>query len=176
MNPTKTYIGALLIAAAAVAFWMLALPAYDQVVSLRDALSQREEILQNRTAIVSNIKSLDKQYTEHSAEIQRFSNIVPASKDTAELVSTIQAMASQNGLTLTGVAMGSQNGSKNKDPYQTQSMDISVTGKYLSFRSFLSNLESNLRIMDVTNLDISQTTGDSSDLNFRIKANAYYLP
>ena len=174
MNSTKTYLGAALIAVGAIMFWMLTLPAYDQVMNLRSALADRNSILDNRTAIINNIKTLTKQYADRSADIQRFSNLVPADKGTAELVSTIEAMANQSGITLTGLSLaGSQNPTQNA--YVPQPIDMSLTGTYPSFRTFLSLLETNLRIMDVISMNINQTTVNSSNLGFQIKANAYYL-
>jgi len=174
MNSTKTYLGAALIAVGTIMFWMLTLPAYDQVMNLRSALADRNSILDNRTAIINNIKTLTKQYADRSADIQRFSNLVPADKGTAELVSTIEAMANQSGITLTGLSLaGSQNPTQNA--YVPQPIDMSLTGTYPSFRTFLSLLETNLRIMDVISMNINQTTVNSSNLGFQIKANAYYL-
>ena len=174
MNPTRTYIGALLMAVAGILFWVLAMPAYDKVNNLRSAQDERGSILDNHTAIIGNLDKLNKQYSANAANIQRFANIVPATKDSAELVSTMQALASQNGLTLTGIALSAAQ-NQDTNPYNTQPIDIGLSGSYPSFRSFLNALETNLRVIDVQTIDVNPISGNVSTLSFRVKANTYYL-
>ena len=171
---SRTYIGAFLISIAILIFWVLVLPAYDQATDLRAAVADRAAILDNRSAIVSNLASFNKQYAEHASDIQRFAYIVPAVKSSPELVSTIQAIAGQNGLALTSIALAG-NQTLDNAPYNTQTIDLSLSGTYLNFRSFLGALESNIRMIDVISVDANPTTDNSLNLSFRIKANAYYL-
>lgn len=174
MNPTRNYIGALLIAVAGIMFWVLAMPAYDQINNLRAALDERSSILDSHTTILNNLNTLNKQYSENAANIQRFSNIVPTTKNSAELVSTMQALASQNGLTLTSIALSAAQ-NQDTNPYNTQPIDIGLSGSYPSFRSFLNALETNLRILDIQTIDVNPISGNVNTLSFRIKANTYYL-
>jgi len=107
-------------------------------------------------------------------DINKFSAIVPSRKSVPELVSSIQALASQNGLQLTGLSLGSD-ASRTKDSYEVQSIDLGLSGYYPSFKSFLNALESNLRVIDITTIDANPATENSPIISFRIKANAYYL-
>ena len=174
MNQTRTYIGAALIGLAGILFWLLAMPLYDNVSAEHDALSQRSGIIQNRAAIIANISALTKQYTARAADIDRFTSIVPVTKSAPELISSLQALASQNGLQLTTIALS---GDVNQDnnPYQEQSIDLGMNGTYPAFKSFLIDLEKNVRVIDIISFDANPITDNANLIGFRIKGNAYYL-
>lgn len=169
----KTYLGAGLIALAGILFWVLVMPAYNYVSALGTALEERQAVLDDRSQVVANISSLTKGYAQRASDLERFSNIVPAKKNSAEIVSTIQALATQNGLILNSMALGSAE-SKEKNPYAVLSVDLGLSGSYPAFRSFLASLEQNIRVMDVISIDASRP-GEDPTVGFRLKANAYYL-
>lgn len=174
MNLSRAYIGALLIAIAGIIFWTLLMPIYDTIMAQREAITERADIIKNRSDIIANISTLTQEYANKSANIARFSSIVPAQKSAPEIISSIQALATQNGLQLTTISLS---GGTNKDTssYQEQSIDLGLTGGYLSFKSFLMALERNIRLIDIISIDASPTSDNSSIIGFRIKGNAYYL-
>ena len=174
MNLSRTYIGACLIAIAGILFWTLLMPAYDNVMAQREAIAQRTDIIKSRTDIINNIKTLTQEYTDRSTDIARFASIVPAQKSAPELISSLQALATQNGLQLTTFALS---GGTNQDtnPYQGQSIDLGLNGNYLAFKSFLMALERNIRLIDIISINASPTSENSPIISFQIKGNAYYL-
>lgn len=174
MSTSRAYIGAFLIAAACLLFWILIMPAYDTIGAQRDALAERTSILESRNAIIANISALTQQYTAHAADIQRFASIVPAQKSAPEIISAIQALASANGLQLTSIAL-SGGAPQDLNPYQAQSIDMGLTGSYPSFKTFLEALEKNIRLIDIISIDASPATDNSPIISFRLKGNAYYL-
>ena len=175
MTPqTRSYVGASIIAAAGIIFWVFAMPLYDGVAAARSALADRKTLLDGRAAIMVNVTKLTKEYSEHADEIQRFADVVPPQKSTAELISAIQALATQNGLQLTALALGSSQ-TDTEALYQNQSLDIGLNGTYPAFKSFLTALEKNIRIIDLQSVDASPTGENSPIISFRIKGTAYYL-
>ncbi|MBX4189998.1 type 4a pilus biogenesis protein PilO [Candidatus Parcubacteria bacterium] len=174
MNPSRNYIGAVLIAAAGIIFWVFAMPAYDDIKSLKAANEERATILQNRTAIIDNISKLTQQYQERASDIQKLSYVIPSSKSPAELVSAIQDIAVKNGLQLTSLVLADQK-TDEQAAYSTQPVDMGLVGSYPAFKSFLESLEKNIRLLDVISLDANPTGDSISLIGFRIKANAYFL-
>jgi Tfp pilus assembly protein PilO len=174
MTLSRTYTGAILIAIVGILFWILLMPLYDTVLIQRTALNERNTILENRNTIIANIKALTQEYAQRSTDIERFGSIVPAQKSVPELVSSIQALATQNGLQLTGLSLNA-NTNPSKDPYYMQSIDMNLNGSYLAFKSFLLALERNIRVIDIINIDASPTSDNSPIIDFRIKGNSYYI-
>lgn len=174
MSLSRTYIGALLIALAGIIFWVLLMPAYDNVMVQREAITQRTDIIKTKSDIIANINSLTKEYADRSADITRFASMVPAVKSAPELVSSIEALATQNGLQLKTISL-SGNINPDTNPYQEQSIGLELSGGYLAFKSFLMALERNIRLIDVSSIDASPTSDNSPIISFRVKGNAYYL-
>lgn len=174
MNHSRTYIGAGLIAVAGILIWLVAVPQYDAVVAKRLALQERAEVLSDRSALITKIEGFAKKYAENAVAIERYASIVPARKSAPELVSSLQTLANSNGLQLTTLALAT-NAKETKNPYESQSVDIGLTGGYPSFKSFLTALERNIRIIDITSIDANPTSENSPIISFRIKGKAYYL-
>ncbi|MEK7645547.1 MAG: type 4a pilus biogenesis protein PilO [Patescibacteria group bacterium] len=174
MNLSRTYVGAFLVAIAGIIFWILLMPTYDNVMAQREAIAQRTDIIKTKSDIIANINALTKEYADRSVDIARFALMVPAAKSAPELVSSIEALATQNGLQLKTISL-SGNINQDTNPYQEQSISLELSGGYLAFKSFLMALERNIRLIDVSSIDASPTSDNSPIISFRIKGNAYYL-
>lgn len=175
MNLSRTYIGAFLVAIAGILFWTLLMPAYDNVMAQREAISERTDIIKARSDIIANISALTQEYAKRSTDIARFASIVPAKKSTPEIISSIQALATQNGLQLTTIALTAGSTGQNANPYQEQSIDLGLNGGYPAFKSFIMALERNIRLIDVISIDASPTVDNSPIISFHVKGNAYYI-
>ncbi|HVZ11076.1 MAG TPA: type 4a pilus biogenesis protein PilO [Candidatus Paceibacterota bacterium] len=171
----KAYLGALIVVAAAFIFWSFVMPGYDHISAAREAVSAREAELTQRTSLIDQINDWAQQYSQRSADVSRFSYIVPENKSSAELVSMLETIVRQSGLTLNGISLGNIDPNNQGAAYQTQGIDLTITGTYSAFRSFLSALEQNIRIIDITSINGAPVGAESSDIQFRLKANTYFL-
>ena len=172
----KNYIGAGLIAIAIVLFWALALPFYNGISDLDAAVKEREDLLNSRTAIITNIKNLNKEYQKRIPEIAKLSAIVPSKKSIAEVLSAINDVSAKNGVQLSSSAMmGQKTSATDTVPYNLLSLEMELSGSYPGLTNFLKSLERNLRLVDITSVDAATSFGTISTLNFNVKGNAYYL-
>jgi len=171
----KNYLGVGLVGLAIIAFWLFGMPAWDKISLLNDAIAEREDILSSRTEIFRIIEDLNSQYQQRSSDVSKISSVVPNAKGVAELVSTIETVTQQTGLQLIEITMG-ESGNQEQE-LQTVFVEIGMTGSYSSLSAFLDLMEKNLRLIDVFELSASQTSvpGQQIVLNFRVKANAYYI-
>ncbi len=171
----KNYLGVGLVGLAVIIFWIFAMPVWDRTSLLNEAIAERENILSSRKEILKNIEELNRQYQERSSDVDRISSVVPNVKSAAELVSTIEAITQQTGMQLIEITMGES--SAEQQELQTVFLDLGLIGNYQSLTAFLELAEKNIRLIDVQEISVSQTStpGAQVVLNFRIKANAYYL-
>lgn len=171
----KNYLGIGLAGLAIIAFWIFVMPAWDRVSLLNGAVAERENILSSREEVLKKIDDLSRQYRERSADVSRISSVVPNAKSSAELVSTIEAITQQTGLQLLEISTG-ESGNQQQELH-TIFVELGLIGSYPSLTAFLDLLEKNLRLIDVLELNASQTSapGQQTSLNFRVKANAYFL-
>lgn len=171
----KNYLGVSLAGLAIIIFWIFAMPIWDRTSLLNGAITERENILSLREETLRKIDELNRQYQEKASDVGRISSVVPNAKGGAELVSTVEAIAKQTGMQLVEITMG-ESGSQQQE-LQTVFLGLSLTGTYPSLTAFLDLAEKNLRLIDIQEISVSHalTPGAQVILNFRIKANAYYL-
>jgi len=174
MNSTRVYIGASLIAFACILFFGMIMPAYDGIKSRREALDQRNQLLAQQLAIVQNLNDLKTKAAQKAADIKQFNYLVPPSKDVANLVEMLQTLAIQNGLEMETLTTG-LNLNDNKTVYTIQTIDMTLNGNYPSFRSYIDNIEKNIRIIDINAIDGAPVAENSPIIQFRVKANVYFL-
>jgi len=174
MNP-KNIFGAFTLAIALFFFWPAVYGSWQETQAMRSALSERQQLLERRTIILTNA---GQEYTKYQAAIsgdtgRNFVQLVPVKKNTAELVSAMQDIAQNAGVQLAQVQIAEAKG-KDTDPYKTLSLSLEMSGSYPSLRSFLTNLEQYVRILNVGSIQVSadRTTGQ---LRYSIKADSYFL-
>lgn len=176
MTPiNKNYLGVSLVGLAIIVFWIFGMPAWNKLSLLNDAIAKRESILSAKEDVLKKIEELEKEYRERAGDVAKISSVIPGTKNTAEFVSTVEAISQQTGLQLVEITMGGSNNEQQE--LQTMSIELSLSGTYLSLRTFLDLLEKNLRLVDVFEINVGQATtpGAQTTLDFRIKTNAYYL-
>ncbi len=174
MNP-KNIFGAFTLAIALFFFWPAVYGSWQETSAMRAALSERQQLLDARTDILTNA---GEEYAKYQAAIsgdtgRNFVQLVPVKKNTAELVSAIQDIAQNSGVQLAQVQISEAKG-KDTDPYKTLSLSIEMTGSYPSLRSFLSDLELYVRILNVSSIQVSADQS-SGQLRYSIKADSYFL-
>ena len=155
-------------------FWPAVYGSWQEVSALRAAVAERQQLLDTRTATLS--KAADeykKLQSALSGNGQNFLQLVPVKKNTAELVSAVQDIAANAGVQLTQVQIADAKG-KDTDPYKTLSISLEMNGTYPALRSFLGDLESYVRILNVNSIQIS-ADASSGQLRYVVKADTYFL-
>jgi len=172
----KNLIAATLIAISGFLCWTEVLPVYDLTSGLKDLIAEKEIVLSARAEIAQKIKQLNEEYGSRYAELQRLALLLPKTKSLPEIISMVEAMFSQTGNVIGEYLMSdaSQAGSNLK----TVTLTLSSEGTYGSFINLLNIIENNIRLLDVTSLDISEnleSAGSDPRLNLQIKGNTYWL-
>ena len=153
--------------------WTLDAATYNKISVMREAIAEREATVEERQKVLTAIKNFQKEYDARSADIQRFAAILPPKKSTAEIVSALEAMAAQSGLTLTNLS--TSNPTATDAPYQELGITIDAQGSYSALTSFLQAAEQNLRIMDMQTIEASADARLSSVLNVKFLIKTYFL-
>lgn len=176
MIHNKNYIGAGLVAITIILFWVMALPLYNRVSDLDTAIKEREGLLNSRNSILANIDNLNKEYQKRITEINKLSSIVPSKKSVAEVLSAINDISSKNGMELfSSTIIGQRMSDADINPYSILSIEIALNGSYPGLTNFVRVFEKNLRLVDITSIDATAGSLNTSTLNFTVKGNAYYL-
>ncbi len=150
------------------------------VVFLQSELTKYSDILNSSTKIISQRDSLvAKKNTISDANTSRLERLLPNNIDNIRLIIEISKIAEGRSLTVKNVSVGdmakttSTNIGPDNSLYGTMSLKFTVNSSYNNFINFLQDLESNLRLLDIT--DISFTSTDSGFYDFSISLNTYWL-
>ena len=173
----KNLFGAFSVAIALFLLWPAVVTSWSEKNALQAALAEQQQILDVRTSIFDSFKKELAKYQkiQNSPEGKNFFELVPAKKNTAELVSAAQTIAENSGIQITAMQVGNSTESNKDDtrPYNKLIIVIEGLGGYPSLRAFLSNLESYVRIFNVDSLLIGLGR-DKGVISFKLQATTYF--
>ena len=150
------------------------------------ALTSAEQLISKRDKVL-------KDYNNISADdLDKLDKMLPNTVDNIRLVIDLDNIAAQHGFSLKSVTAATKSDSSGSPgPSQasafsrpgslgissptpdTVSVSFSVSAPYQQFISFMQDIESNLRIMDITHLTVS--ANDTGTYDFSVQLNTYWL-
>ena len=113
---------------------------------------------------------------ENTKKLER---LLPNNVDNVRLINEISKIAEKRNLTVKNVTVGDMSKTTtdtigpDNTSYGTLSMKFTVNSSYPHFLGFLKELESNLRLLDVTNISFVST--ESGFYDFSVSLNTYWL-
>lgn len=149
------------------------------VIPLQAELTKFQDIANSSNKIVAERESLvQKKNTITDADQTKLEKLLPSNIDNIRLIIEISDIAKKRNLLVKNISVGDIKQSTNSvgpnnSAYGTLSMSFTVNSSYSNFISFLQDLESNLRIVDITNINFAAT--DSGFYDFSVSFNTYWL-
>lgn len=181
-------------------FFMFANPFYNEISLAKMEIASYDEALNNEKTLESERDKLVAKYnTINVDDLTKIQKLLPSGVDNIRLILEIGKIASPYGMVLKDVKYNAtdatasdtsgtiiRGGGAENTPtnYGIFNLEFSTTGSYPNFISFTKDLESNLRIVDISSVSFSSDAGgtgpgaktSSSDIytyNFKIKT--YWL-
>lgn len=156
-------------------FLMFTNPLYNDVGTLRTEVASYNDALNNSKALENERDKLTLKYnTIDPDNLIKLQKLLPANVDNIRLILEIEKIASPYNMVLTDVKYNAtapstpapttaeiQAGTVAKPTtsnYGTFDLEFSTSGSYTNFISFLKDIESNLRIVDISAIDFSSDT------------------
>jgi len=172
---SRNIIGAFVVAAALFALFPFAIGKYQQVGVFREALAEREQLVQDRQAALDNFNTeLNKYRTQLTGDAaDKFAAMVPTDLSPAELVSSLDAIARESGIVLSQVSLGDERGTR-RSTTNAATITLQGEGQYTDFLAFLSAVERSVRLMDIQTLQVSGGDGDVF-LGFDVTLRTYFV-
>ncbi len=164
--------------AAFVIYVSLLSPEYGAVNALRGKLATKEDFLKKEQAVVNQVQGLLDKY-EGAPLKETISLALPRDEGTAQIVNQILSVARNANIAVNSFSLGSaplqvsaKAGAKSATPkVGTVNITINASGAYDAFKVFLQAIETNIRIMDISNLKILPR-GDSFE--YQLQVSTYY--
>lgn len=170
----KNILAAIIFSVSFFAFFVLILPQYDAIKSIREAFNSRQAILNEKTVEFNRVKELDSQVKARQSDINKIKSFLPERKQIDELVSSIQNISERSGMQMGSMTI-SDVPTFEETRYKKISIGIDLLGPYPSFVNLLKLLEQSLRLYDVYEITAASSTTFIGSVGFAIKINTYYL-
>ena len=161
----KSFIPFIVIGICIALYYVYMGPTYSTISDLQTqksgyvaALANIDQLKTHRDAILAQYNSIA------PGDIAKLEKVVPDTTNSVDVVSNINAIAAQYGMTIRQVKITqSQTVTRTavdaaaapQSPFQTSTVSFSVSGPYPQFILFLKDLESNVHLFDVNSLNIA---------------------
>jgi Tfp pilus assembly protein PilO len=149
---------AILLIAALVVYAAMIRPAYGEIVELRGALFARRALFAEQEAAINKVLSLIEQYQGAGRLQDVVSLSLPETEALSGVFGQLNAMAKANniGIEVFGVQRLPIRPSGNDliRGLGTLRLSVRAVGSYESFKGFLNNIETNIRVMDMAGFKI----------------------
>jgi Tfp pilus assembly protein PilO len=192
-------LGIVFIVGSVVIYFQLIQPSYDEMLALKSDDASRQKFLDDEKSAVDKVKGLIADYHDtKNEEIQKtVSLVLPTEPDGPGAIAQLYGLTQKNNLQLTGISISGAgvsgasavSGLKPSNlkaalqrPLGTLSLSTTLTGSYEDFKTFLSELQTNIRIFDLKSLTVAPIFKAGKDKNvqeisgytFGIAVSTYY--
>lgn len=187
----RSIISVICLLGAGAIFFMYTQPTYDSVQTANAQIAQYDEALSKASELQQLKQSLLSRYnTFDPAQIDRLQKLLPDHVDNVRLILDIDSLAGKHGMALQNVivsqsaqAQSAQGATgiigASKQAYDSLTIKFTTQGSYDTFRQFLTDLESSLRIVDLVSLNIARgsdsTQGHGPLYTYDITLRTYWL-
>lgn len=151
------------------------------------ALENVEKLIKVRDEVLKTYNSIDE------TDRRRLDKIVPNNIDNVRLIIDVKGIGEQHGLTLRNVKTSATNSGSNTnktlapelgaaevvsfgtDPtkYEVVTLSFEVTASYKSFVEFLKSIESSLRVLDISKIEVS--ANETNVYDYTVELKTYWL-
>ena len=140
--------------------------------ALADILNRFNDIRKIKNDLINSYNSISEE------DLSKLNEVVPPNAKEGDLLVTFENMAKDSGLLLKNIEIKSAVPKDtgllvvSEDPYDKVSITLTLDGSYEALRSFLSNLERSMRILDVKALSFHAASSATS-YEYSMEVTAY---
>lgn len=158
-------------------FFELIQPAYSNVQALKGKELSMQDSLEKEKTIIEQAKQLIAQYQSESQAQDNLALAMPSGPNVAAALAELYGIAQNNGTVISGMSVSlptiqlsqgnraagsSLTASQVIKPRGTISIQVTALGGYENMKNFLAQLETNIRIFDLTGFSIQPPSGVST--------------
>ena len=152
-------------------------PVVSDVVQARADRDSAQREFETQKDLISEAKNTLQNYEDLGKTIEGFGFVLPSSVEHGELVNNIIGLAGASGLKAGNMTFSQ--GDISAPPqldlptkgFGTMNINLALGGSYAGFRSFIEKLETNSRLLDVKEVQVSQ---QGETLHYQLTLAVYY--
>lgn len=162
-------------------FFMFVSPTYEEVKVLKEKIASYNSALDNAKALENERDKLTAKYNSLSPEnVQKLQKLLPDNVDNIRLILEIEKIAQPYGMSIRNVQYdsadtttkkpgnaisGGVEGDSARQEYGVWNFRFSTQSTYNNFLNFVKDLESNLRIVDISSIKFIANEGAGMNPN-----------
>ena len=164
--------------AAIAIFFSLIVPASGEIQDLRGQRNALSGLLEEESARIEAVRRLFDEYGSISTLESTLKKALPSDEEIPSVINQLHGMAKASGITIESLdislpAIKPNNQDDVIRPVGEVQVSLTLSGNYSEIKSYLSSLETNVRVMDVKRLSLNGGT-EGETLSYDIVVNAYY--
>lgn len=141
---------------------LLLLPSWDERQRLEGDIKQIKNNIASIEQNLEELKTLDKE------QIERLQQLIPSQTQEPELLVQFEDIALKSRMILQSISFNEGEEAGEIIANQT------LKGTYTNFKRYLSELESNLRLMDIIDINFSAPTGRETHYSITLGVKSYF--
>lgn len=150
----KLFIISILIAA--LSFFFLIKPYWEEKISLTNELIELNEVLSKKIALQNKLSDLILRYNEAKQYEKNINLAVPNSPEEENLIAQIDAIAANSAVVLKSLNIAKKETDKDKsNGIKEVNLEIKIEGNLSGIEKFLELIGNSLRILEVSSMNIS---------------------
>jgi len=167
------FLSFIFMVAAFVLFFELVEPTYNEMQGLRSNQLGEENYLSTQTALVKQVQTTLNTYQNEAQGAANVALAMPSGEDVAGALAQLEGISTNNGITIESISVttpaiqtqttaGGANAASPINfvkPLENVTFRIAASGSYESFKNFLSEIETNIRIFDVKTVSLQPASG-----------------
>lgn len=180
---SKTYLAIAFLAVALLGTIFFTWPKYQEFNSLRRNIEIKGQELRSKTDYFDHIKEVAKELEAYEESLSKISSALPGDPFLPATFNFLQNTASQSGLVLGEINVGAIStlegkpvtGAEEALPSEVKAINLTIglAGSYQSLKSFLAEVESSARIIEVKSIQF-ETPEEDEPFSFNLEILVYY--
>jgi Tfp pilus assembly protein PilO len=166
-------------------------PEYGKISTMRGQKQGLESYVAEQGRIVDSVEGLIQNYAQNADQRQALLAVLPFEPDIATIIGQVNGIAVMHGLAPQSydaklptdlarqrmIMTGQATSTIGLRATSTVELTVDLVGSYEDIKGFLGDIETNIRLLDVSNLSFERTDTEGREL-YTVKATirAYYQP
>jgi Tfp pilus assembly protein PilO len=173
----KSIISVVLILGSVIIGYFFVWPKWNDYSAVKAELTLANQQKDQLALAQTQLTNFLAEYKQHSADAARLSQSLPlSSSEMHNILNNLDSLTKSSGLTLGELSIldTPESDQLGAAAHSVSPIELSISGSgpYPAFKSFLTNLESNLRLIDINTVSFDGV--DSSNMKFNLTFRTYY--
>ncbi len=148
------------------------IPKYKDLKITENQLEQKQNELEYRQEYLLKVEDISEQLKQYPEELEKIDFGLYSNISLPFLFDFFQKMSSQNGLVLKNINSSPILSGQTNETKEIN-INLSLSGSYSAFESFLLNIEKSVRFVEVDELSFSFNSKQDQPLLFSLKVKTY---